>query len=283
MTSITSEITPAQFRKLADVIHADSGIVINEAKKSLLVARINRRLRMLELPDYGAYCRYLDGSEGERERRELLSAITTNVTSFFREAHHFEALSAEVIPVLAAKARVGHRVRLWSAACSSGEEPYSLAFTLLEAIPDAANLDILILATDIDPRMVKRAEEGLYDEEVVRPLGQARLQRFLAPTNKALSVKDEVKKLLRFGELNLHGDWPFNGGFDVIMCRNVAIYFDAEARRRLWLRFATLLSEGGSLFIGHSERIDGAAAALFDLTGTTQYRRNANVASRPAS
>lgn len=269
------ELTHAQFRKLAEVIHADSGIVINDTKKSLLVARINRRLRMLDLNDYGAYCQRLDGPEGTVERRELLSAITTNVTAFYREAHHFDALAADILPGLIAQSRSGQRVRLWSAACSSGEEPYSLAFTVLEALQGAASHDILILATDIDPRMVRRAEEGVYGEDNVRPLGQARLRRFLTPNGKDFAVRDEVKALLRFAELNLHAEWPFGGRFDVIMCRNVAIYFDSDARRRLWLRFAALLPEGGTLFIGHSERIDGPAANLFDLVGTTQYRRNA--------
>jgi chemotaxis protein methyltransferase CheR len=268
------ELTQAQFRKLAEIIHADSGIVINEAKKSLLVARINRRLRVLDLHDFGAYCQKLDGADGALERRHLLSAITTNVTAFFREPHHFDALSRDILKPLMADARAGRRLRFWSAACSSGEEPYSLAFTVLEALPEAARHDVLILASDVDPQMVRRAEEGLYAEDAVRVLGAERSQRFMVRRSDGYAVRDEVKAILRFVELNLHAQWPFSGKFDVIFCRNVTIYFDGEARRRLWQRFAGQMDEGATLFIGHSERVDGPAAELFELVGTTQYRRN---------
>ena len=274
MTAAAPDLTASQFRRLADIIHRDSGIVINDAKKSLLIARINRRLRALNIADYGAYCARLEGPGARDERRELLSAITTNVTAFFRENHHFDALSRDVLPGLAERARSGHRIRLWSAACSSGEEPYSMAMTMLEAFPDAGKHDILILATDIDPQMVTRAEEGCYDDDSTKFLGPARVQRFLTRHGRSRLMSHEVKALLRFGELNLHAEWPFSGMFDVIMCRNVAIYFDSETRRRLWLRFASVLPPGAMLFIGHSERIDGPAAALFDLVGTTAYRRN---------
>lgn len=271
----TPDLSPAQFRKLADIIHTDSGIVLTDAKRSLLVARINRRLRALGIQDFGAYCRCLEGAEGQEERRNLLSAITTNVTAFFREQHHFQALADEVLPRLLETARQGRRVRLWSAACSSGEEPYSLAITVLEALPEAARHDVLILATDIDPQMVERARGGMFSDDALRPLGAPRRQRFFEACADGLRVREEVRALLRFAELNLHDPWPFSKQFDVIMCRNVAIYFDVEARRRLWLRFAGQLPEGGELLIGHSERIDGPAAALFQLVGTTRYRRNA--------
>lgn len=153
-------LTDAQFRKLAEIVHQDSGIILTEAKRGLLVARLNRRLRALGITGYKAYCDRLDSRDGTEERRHLLSAMTTNVTAFFREGHHFATLAAQVLPPLIAAAKSGARVRFWSAACSSGEEAYSLAITVLEALPDANRYDLLILATDIDPVMVSRAETG---------------------------------------------------------------------------------------------------------------------------
>lgn len=275
MIPANPDLTAAQFGKLAAIIHADSGIVLNEAKKSLLVARLNRRLRALHLPDYGAYCHHLDGAGGLEERRHLLSAITTNVTAFFREAHHFHALADEVLPPLIAAARQGQRVRLWSAACSSGEEPYSMAMTVLELFPEAARHDLLILASDIDPVIVERARAGRFGHDEVKALDDRRRQRFFRREGDVHVVNDDLRGLVRFAEINLHETWSFSGHFDAIFCRNVAIYFDGDARRKLWQRFAALLPPQGELFIGHSERIDGPAAALFDLAGATRYRRNA--------
>ncbi|WP_347917056.1 protein-glutamate O-methyltransferase [Paracoccus marcusii] len=272
-------LTDGQFRKIAAIVHQDSGIILSESKRSLLMARLNRRLRVLTLPDYGAYCDRLEGPEGPQERRHLLSAITTNVTAFFREGHHFQALAHEVLPPLIAQARAGRRLRLWSAASSSGEEPYSMAVTLLDAFPDAAQHDVLILATDIDPEMVDRAQQGRFAADALAPVPPTQVKRYFQPHAAGFEAKPEVRRIMRFGELNLHDDWPFSGKFDVIFCRNTAIYFDSAARQRLWLRFGGALNEGGALFIGHSERLDGPAAGLFAATGTTQYRRNATPAS----
>ncbi|MFN4062495.1 MAG: CheR family methyltransferase [Paracoccus hibiscisoli] len=271
-------LTDAQFRKIAAIVHQDSGIILSESKRSLLMARLNRRLRVLALPDYGAYCDRLDSGDGPEERRHLLSAITTNVTAFFREGHHFQSLGQDILPAMITQARAGRRLRLWSAASSSGEEPYSMAMTLLDAFPDAANHDTLILATDIDPEMVERSRRGHFSAEAVTPVGAPRVKRYFQPQGDGYDAKPDLKRVMRFGELNLHDDWPFSGKFDVIFCRNTAIYFDSAARQRLWSRFAAALNEGGALFIGHSERLDGPAAALFQATGTTQYRRNATPA-----
>ncbi|WP_240637726.1 CheR family methyltransferase [Paracoccus aestuarii] len=281
--SVGPELTDAQFRKIAGLVHQDSGIILSEAKRSLLMARLNRRLRVLGLPDYGAYCARLDGSDGPDERRHLLSAITTNVTAFFREAHHFRSLAQDVLPPMVAQARAGRRLRLWSAASSSGEEPYSIAITLLEAFPDAARHDVLLLSTDIDPEMVDRSRQGRFSADAVSPVPPAQLKRWFQPQGDGFEAKPDLRGLMRFAELNLHDAWPFQGRFDVIFCRNTAIYFDGTARQRLWQRFGEVMVEGGTLCIGHSERLDGPAAALFEPTGTTQYRRNARPApARPS-
>lgn len=266
-------ITALQFNKLAKMVHQDSGIVLTEAKKGLLVARLSKRLRALNIPDFGSYYDYLNGTEGASERRELLSAITTNVTAFFREEHHFTALSAFVQHHLMPKARAGQRVRLWSSACSSGEEAYSIAMTLIEVFPEIARHDVLILATDIDPVMVKHAESGKFNVEAVQSLNPSRIKRFFTPDGPNYEAKTELRNLIRFAELNLHETWPFAGQFDVIFCRNVVIYFDTEHRQKLWKRFAEALTPNGQLFIGHSERVDGPASSDFDLIGATHYQR----------
>lgn len=268
------DLTDGQFRKLAEIIRHDSGIVLTEAKRGLIVARLNRRLRALGLSGYKAYCDRLDGKNGVEERRHLLSAMTTNVTAFFREGHHFTALATEILPPLIAAAKSGARIRFWSAACSSGEEAYSLAITVLEALPDADNCDLLILATDIDPEMVSQAAAGRYPASVVQTLTPTRLQRFFAQDGDHYTARPELRRIMRFAELNLHQPWPFSGQFDVIFCRNVVIYFDCEMRRRLWLQFAQKITPGGHLFIGHSERLDGPATQYFKLAGATQYRRD---------
>lgn len=266
-------LTAAQFDRLAAIIHEDSGIVLTQAKRGLLMARLNRRLRILGLADYGAYCALLDGAEGMAERRNILSAVTTNVTAFFREAHHFEAMTRQVLPPLIEAARRGGRVRLWSAACSSGEEAYSMAMTVLESFPEVARHDLLILATDIDPVMVARAEAGVYPEASVEGLEPARRDTHFTRTDAGYEIREPLRQFMRFAEMNLHHDWPFSGAFDVVFCRNVVIYFDEVARQRLWQRLAARIAPGGYLFIGHSERLDGPASSAFRLAGPTHYAR----------
>lgn len=264
-------LTTEQFGRIARIVREDSGIVLTEAKRGMLMARLNRRLRLLGLSEYGAYCAVLDGPDGLDERRMMLSAVTTNVTAFFREAHHFKALTDAVLPPLIEAARKGARVRLWSAACSSGEEPYSMAMTVLEAFPDVARYDLLILATDIDPQMVEKAQTGVFSEASVQGLDPARLQAHFTRTGSSYEVRTPIRSMMRFAELNLHKEWPFSARFDVIFCRNVVIYFDEDARRQLWQRFSRQLHSGGHLFIGHSERLDGPASAAFRLAGPTYY------------
>lgn len=271
-------LSDSQFRKLADIVRQESGIVLSAAKRGLLTARLNRRLRALHLSDYRAYCDRLEGQDGPAERRYLLSAITTNVTAFFREEHHFRILATEVLPPLIAAAKAGRRLRLWSSACSSGEEAYSLAIAILETFPDALRHDVRILASDIDPVMIACARAGRYTSDSLRPLEAKRLLRFFTRDGDDFVVSDELQQILRFAELNLHDPWPFKGQFDVIFCRNAVIYFESATRQRLWQRFARQIKPGGDLFIGHSERLDGPAAVLFEPVGATRYRRNSTPA-----
>ena len=270
-------IDDAAFRRLAAILQGECGIVLSESKKSLAVSRLSRRLRNLNLPDFARYCDLLESPDGQEERREMVCLLTTNVTNFFRESHHFEALKSEVLPPLLEKAKRGERVRLWSAGCSSGQEPYSIAMTLLEAFPDIRRHEVRILATDIDTRLVQTGKEGLYrdlDKAHVSPERRSRFFDARPGESGVWAAKPALRDLVTFAELNLIRDWPMSGPFDVIFCRNVVIYFDAETQSRLWTRFSQILRPGGYLFVGHSERVSGPATSGLNLTGTTQYLKS---------
>jgi chemotaxis protein methyltransferase CheR len=276
-------LSDADFAAISGRIHRDTGIVIGEAKRSMLISRLARRLRQLALPDFATYARLLDSAEGEDERLALVSAITTNVTGFFREPHHFDALT-RMLPDLVARVRAGGRVRLWSAGCSTGQEAYSIAATLLHGAPGLGQGDLRILATDIDPQVIDQARRGVFDRRLLGDSAPAPLRRFVqdGPGSGQFALAPELQALIRFEVLNLLGPWPFTGGFDVIFCRNVVIYFDTETRRRLWARFAGRLAPGGTLFLGHSERMDPELEPLFAPAGITQYRRTAQPAPSDA-
>ena len=213
----------------------------------------------------------------------MLTALTTNVTRFFREPHHFEHLRTAVLPALLQDARRGGRVRLWSAACSTGQEPYSLALTMLSLMPDAATLDVKILATDIDPAVLAEGRAGVYDDACIAAVPPDLRQRWFvrAPQGETEGwrVADEARRLVAFRELNLIGAWPMKGRFQAIMCRNVVIYFEEETQARVWSRFMPCIEPGGHLYIGHSERLAGEAARHFESAGITTYRRR--IEARP--
>jgi chemotaxis protein methyltransferase CheR len=269
-------LAPEDFRRLARLVHAESGIRLTEAKQSLVISRLSRRLRSLGLSDFGQYCALVEGAGGAEERGRMISSLTTNVTRFFREEHHFGQLREQVLPPLIARTRAGGRVRLWSAGCSTGEEPYSLAFTLLDLCPEAGRLDLRILASDIDPQVIATAEIGRYPAQAAASVPPALRERFLRPASpggKLVEVEDEPRRLICYRQLNLLSRWPFRGSFDVIFCRNVVIYFDTPTQDALWQRFAAAMVPGGYLFIGHSERLSPAAGAVFRSAGVTSYTR----------
>ena len=238
----------------------------------LVYSRLAKRLRQSGCPDFDTYWALIESPAGAQERQMMFAALTTNVTRFFREPHHFDHLKKSVLPALVATARAGGRVRLWSSACSTGEEPYSIAFTLLEMLPEAARLDVKILATDIDPVVVATARAGIYRADVQSvvpaPLRDKWLER--DRSDGSWRVKDEVKALITFNQLNLIGTWPIKGPFDVIFCRNVVIYFEDETQAHVWGRFHKMLAPGGRLYVGHSERVDVAGYAS---DGLTVYRK----------
>jgi chemotaxis protein methyltransferase CheR len=267
-------LTERDFRAIAGMLRQDAGITLPDGKTTLVYSRLAKRLRALGLPGFSDYVALLQHPEGAEERQNMMRALTTNVTRFFREPHHFEHLRTAVLPPLLAAAKAGGRVRLWSAACSNGQEPYSLGLTILDLMPNAADLDVRILASDIDTDMVMAGRAGHYDAEALTPVPAPLRSRWFRPAADGLEAGPELRRLVQFRELNLVGGaWPMRSGFDAIMCRNVAIYFDADTQAQVWSRFAPLLAPGAHLYIGHSERLSGPAAAGFVPAGTTIYRR----------
>lgn len=271
--------TPADFAAIADYAYREFGLSLQSSKKDLVYSRLVKRVRELGLPDFAAYCSRLTGPEAEAERDTLVSALTTNVTHFFRETHHFDLLASEVLKPKLAALRAGARLRIWSAGCSSGMEPYSMAMTVLDSLPDAGSLNVKILATDVDPAILARARAGIYAPEETRPIpDRMKGGGYGLAADGRHQITPRVAALVRFAELNLMQDWPVRGPFDVIFCRNVAIYFDKATQARLWQRFATLLAPGGLLCIGHSERLSGPAEAILTSVGVTSYRKTGTAA-----
>lgn len=246
--------TAADFRAIADLLYAASGIHLADAKATLVYSRIAKRVRKLGLDSFRDYCSLLKSDPDHPEHANMLSALTTNVTRFFREPHHFQHMASDLLPPLIAKAKAGGRVRLWSAGCSAGHEPYSMAMTVLEAFPDAGRHDFRILATDIDPLVVEHARRGIYNAGDVEPIAAGLRTRFLTGSGGSWKVTPAVSEIISFGSLNLMEEWPMRGKFDAIFCRNVAIYFDEPTQTRLFTRFAERLTADGRLYIGHSER-----------------------------
>jgi chemotaxis protein methyltransferase CheR len=268
--------TWSDFRKIAALVHSEAGIVLTETKANLVYSRLAKRLRAIGLRSFRDYCALVQGADGVDERQTMIAAMTTNVTRFFREAHHFDYLRKQVLPGLLAEARKGGRVRIWSAGTSSGEEAYSIGLTILAVMPEAAEYNVRILATDIDPDMLDRGDEGVYP---ARQLGDVPLEmrrNWFEPVADGgavdLKAGPALRTLVRFRELNLLREWPMKGKFDIIFCRNVMIYFDDETQDKVWRRFAEVLKPGGTLCIGHSERIT-AGTLPFELKGQTIYRR----------
>jgi len=265
--------TEADFKKISAMVHGDAGIHLPDAKATLVYSRLAKRLRALGLASFRDYCGLVAGQDGVDERQRMLAALTTNVTRFFREPHHFEHLKDKVLPPLLDAARRGGKVRIWSAACSSGQEPFSIAMTILSLMPEAPDRDIKILATDIDPNMVREGRGGTYAPHLLDGVPDGYRKRWTTPSARGVQMADELRALITFNELNLIGDWPMKGKFDAIFCRNVAIYFEDDTQARLWSRFAPLIANNGALYIGHSERIQGPATPLFTPDGVTTYRK----------
>ncbi len=269
-------MTAADFHQIADTLNGDTGIYLSVEKAPLVYSRLAKRIRALKMSSFEEYCAFIVSKNGAEERQNMMNALTTNVTRFFREPHHFETMKAEILPDLIAQAKRGGKIRIWSAACSSGEEPYSIALTVLSLLPDAASYDIKILATDIDENILRKAAAGVYRKGDVTIPSEAQKKKYFSKANasgESLVASDELKQLITFRPLNLIKPWPLSSEFDIIFCRNVVIYFQEETQRELWSKFHKAIKPKGWLFIGHSERITGAATPLFKSEGFTAYQR----------
>ncbi len=270
----TPQMTDADFASFGKLIHELTGIVLTENKRCMLNSRLLREVRRLGLSDFASYRRLIEKPGAAKELEALTSAVTTNVTSFFRGPDQFVALT-ELLPELRERVTKGNRVRIWSAGCSTGQEPYSIAMTILDQWPEAVRADVRILATDIDANVVAEARQGHFDVQGVDVSGSDVLRKFVSPGPRTgqITIAPNVRSIVRFEQLNLLGHWPFRGQFDIIFCRNVVIYFDAETRHKLWRRFAERLDPGSWLFVGHSERVDQSLQRWLRSAGVTRYRR----------
>ncbi len=263
-------ISDADFAAIAGLVREWMGIDLQPHKRTMVASRLSKRLRATGYESVNDYIDYMHSPQGRDEQTRFISAYTTNMTRFNREGHHFEQLANDILPDLMAQARRGKRVRIWSAGCSSGEEPYGLAFHVLDACPEATSLDVKILASDIDPEILATAKRGVYPTSSINTLTNGQASKYFEDfegSRDQKSVCQNARDLISFRRLNLHGDWPFKGKFDIIMCRNVAIYFDAPTQSRLWQRFGEQLCPEGLLFLGHSEGIGPEHAELFETAG----------------
>ncbi len=267
-------MSEANFSALSKRIYHLAGISLSPHKKQLVYSRIAKRIRTLGLRSFDDYCQVVNDDDSP-EITEFINAITTNLTSFFRENHHFDFLKSHVIPELKQVHRTDRRIRVWSAGCSTGEEPYSIAATMNSQLANE-NWDLRILATDLDSNVLAHARQGIYASDKVESLDDVQKKLLFERRNQdgAMAVKQSLRQLITFNQLNLMQNWPMSGPFDVIFCRNVMIYFDKPTQKQLFEKFHSLLSNSGYLLIGHSESMHGMDRKFRNL-GKTMYQKAA--------
>lgn len=272
----------AAFERVARIALATAGLCIPDSKRTMVQSRLARRLKVTGYASFDRYLDHVEQTGGAAELEQMVSALTTNVSHFFREDHHFTTLRERVLGDLLTRARQGGRVRFWSAGCSTGQEPYTLAMSLLEAESRIDDLDMRILATDIDLKVLAAAKAGRYDERQIQSVPDALRSRYFSRVDRdgepCFAVSERLRRIIRFRQLNLMAPWPMRGTFDAIFCRNVVIYFSEATQATLWPRFHAALAPGGWLFLGHSERIHDPSRVGFDTVGVTTYRRQAGSA-----
>lgn len=266
------EFTHKHFVKVREELYDYAGIVLADHKQDMAYNRLVRRLRELKINSFDEYLSFLD--QNSTEFTQFINALTTNLTAFFRERHHFDFIRDQILPEISKSG--DRKVRGWSAGCSLGEEPYSLAMTLLDAGVDPNRWDVRLLATDIDSKVLQSAQTGIYAFERVKSLPKELLNCWFlkgkGPNEGHVKVRSDLQDIITFKYLNLMQDWPVQGPLDFIFCRNVMIYFDQETQARLLQRMAALLKPNGYLFVGHSEAL-ARHASSFQLVGKTIYRK----------
>jgi chemotaxis protein methyltransferase CheR len=267
----SAELSSAQFKKISQLVYSIAGIDMTPGKKALVKSRLMKRLRKLEMNNFDEYLNYIKSSQGSSERGLMVDALTTNKTSFFRENAHFTYMAENILPSLKKK-----RVRMWCAACSSGEEPYTMSIVLNEKMPNISSRDVRILATDISYDMLSKAQRAVYTTSRVNGLPSSVIKKYFDLTTDngrhVYKVKKTVRRLVHLAWLNLMEPWPMKGPLDIIFCRNVMIYFDTKTKQRLIDRFWDILAPGGYLFVGHSEGLSGISHR-FESVRPAAYRK----------
>lgn len=245
-----------EFHKFCELIYKHTGITMDANKRDLVYSRITRRIRDLQLNSFTDYRSIVEAGEDANELEEFVNVVTTNLTSFFRQDYHFEYLT-KIIQGYVVEGK--NRIRIWSSAASTGEEPYSIAYTVARAIPDLSRVDVKILATDIDSDVLETAAQGVYSLDKIQNVPAHFLQnafhKGVGAHEGEVKIKSEYQDLISFRRLNLMHDWPMHGPFDIIFCRNVIIYFNKAVQKELFSRYAMLQKAGDYMMIGHSENL----------------------------
>ncbi len=258
MVSDATELTAEQFKKICGIVYRFSGIRLSRGKETLVKSRLMKRLRALGIETIKDYIQYLESKKGAAELSYMIDAMTTNKTNFFRESAHFKFLEEKILPHTN-----GGKLRFWSAACSTGEEPYSIAMLLNDKIGDVEKKDVKILATDISATCLEKARRSVYAENNLSGIPAKYLKKYFNRNDNKLeplfSLKKEIRSMVQVSSLNLMKAWPMKGAFNVIFCRNVMIYFDKKTQERLVNRFWDYIAPGGYLFVGHSEGLSGVS------------------------
>ena len=266
-------LTDREFARIKDRVYRIAGISLSDTKRTLVVSRLGKIVRGLELGSFDAYVDWLESTADAGEQQEFVNALTTNLTRFWREEHHFSHLVEHIRAQMRHPARHSPdgrpRIRIWSAGCSTGQEPYTIALDLRASVPEIRNADFRVLATDIDTAVLSKAAVGIYPRSDLHDLSRARASMFETLRDGRIRIPDSVRAIVTFKVLNLMDPWPMRGPFDAIFCRNVAIYFDRPTQLQLFERLGTMLAPDAPLYLGHSENI---SSEQFKVAGTTTYQ-----------
>lgn len=275
MENLEIPLSDDEFVAIKQRVYRIAGISLSDAKRTLVISRLTKVVRGLGLRSFSDYVDFLDRGADADQVQTFVNALTTNLTRFYREEHHFAHLVDYVGTLIENPPRRGAggkpRLRIWSAGCSTGQEPYTIALALMDAYPQLKRWDFRILATDIDTNVLKTASAGIYKKTDLAGLSAQRMAFFEKAGPDTVAIPRAIRELIAFKPLNLITEWPFKGPFDVIFCRNVVIYFDRPTQEKLFERMASVLSPSGFLYIGHSENLN-SVNSRFDRVGKTIYR-----------
>jgi chemotaxis protein methyltransferase CheR len=279
-------LSDREFNRVKARVYKEAGIALSDAKRTLVVSRLGKIVRTLQLNSFDDYLDHLERQGSPADTQDFINALTTNLTRFWREDHHFAHLETYVGQLMQRRPRgeAGRpKLRIWSAGCSTGQEPYTIGMDLLAAFPELKRWDFRILATDIDTAVIAKAAAGLYPENELSGLSAERARHLEKVGDGTIRVPAAVRELVSFKPLNLIApNWPMKGPFDAVFCRNVAIYFDKPTQGEVFGRFSKLLAPEGFLYIGHSENL-GSGGDGFRLVGKTIYQSKQKLNKREAA